>query len=103
MRTSALLGLALHYNMQAPPEEWHRCSDTHGEHLIPPLIMSFILTCPEAVRATHPERGAPSKRIDGRYELIGPAGTGAKADRRARHANAPQVRGDLRRDAGVHP
>jgi len=33
-----------------------------------------------AVRAAHPERGAPSSRIDGRYELIGLAGTGAKAD-----------------------
>ena len=33
-----------------------------------------------AVLAAHPERGAPSKRIDGRYELIGLAGTGAKAD-----------------------
>ena len=34
----------------------------------------------EAVRAAHPERGVPSTRIDGRYELIGLAGTGAKAD-----------------------
>jgi serine/threonine protein kinase len=34
----------------------------------------------EAVRAAHPERGTPSARIDGRYELIGLAGTGAKAD-----------------------
>jgi serine/threonine protein kinase len=34
----------------------------------------------EAVRAAHPERGTPSTRIDGRYELIGLAGTGAKAD-----------------------
>ncbi len=34
----------------------------------------------EAVLAAHPERGTPSKRIDGRYELIGLVGTGAKAD-----------------------
>jgi serine/threonine protein kinase len=34
----------------------------------------------EAVRAAHPERGTPSARVDGRYELIGLAGTGAKAD-----------------------
>ena len=34
----------------------------------------------EAVRAAHPERGVPSTRIDGRYEVIGLAGTGAKAD-----------------------
>ena len=34
----------------------------------------------EAVLAAHPERGTPSTRIDGRYELIGLAGTGAKAD-----------------------
>jgi serine/threonine protein kinase len=34
----------------------------------------------EAVRAAHPERGTPSARIDGRYELIGLKGTGAKAD-----------------------
>jgi serine/threonine-protein kinase len=34
----------------------------------------------EAIRATHPEQGAPSSRIDGRYELIGLAGTGGKAD-----------------------
>ncbi len=34
----------------------------------------------EAVLAAHPERGTPSARIDGRYELIGLAGTGAKAD-----------------------
>jgi serine/threonine protein kinase len=33
-----------------------------------------------AVGAAHPDRSAPSKRIDGRYELIGLAGTGAKAD-----------------------
>jgi serine/threonine protein kinase len=33
-----------------------------------------------AVLAAHPERGTPSARIDGRYELIGLAGTGAKAD-----------------------
>jgi serine/threonine protein kinase len=33
-----------------------------------------------AVLVAHPERGAPSKRIDGRYELIGLVGTGAKAD-----------------------
>jgi serine/threonine protein kinase len=33
-----------------------------------------------AVRAAHPEPGAPSVRIDGRYELIGLVGTGAKAD-----------------------
>ncbi len=33
-----------------------------------------------AVLAAHPERGTPSKRIDGRYELIGLVGTGAKAD-----------------------
>lgn len=33
-----------------------------------------------AIRAAHPERGAPSSRIDGRYELIGLAGTGGKAD-----------------------
>jgi serine/threonine protein kinase len=33
-----------------------------------------------AVRAAHPNRGAPSVRLDGRYELIGLAGTGAKAD-----------------------
>jgi serine/threonine protein kinase len=34
----------------------------------------------EAVRVAHPERGTPSTRIDGRYELIGVAGTGGKAD-----------------------
>ena len=34
----------------------------------------------EAIYAAHPDRGVPSKRIDGRYELIGLAGTGAKAD-----------------------
>ena len=34
----------------------------------------------EAVRVAHPEPGTPSKRIDGRYELIGVAGTGGKAD-----------------------
>ncbi len=33
-----------------------------------------------AVRAAHPDHGAPSNRVDGRYELIGLAGTGAKAD-----------------------
>jgi serine/threonine protein kinase len=33
-----------------------------------------------AVLAAHPERGTPSERIDGRYELIGLVGTGAKAD-----------------------
>ena len=33
-----------------------------------------------AVLVAHPERGAPSERIDGRYELIGLVGTGAKAD-----------------------
>jgi serine/threonine protein kinase len=34
----------------------------------------------EAVRAAHPERGAPSARIEGRYEIVGVAGSGAKAD-----------------------
>ena len=35
----------------------------------------------KAIRtAHHPERSAPSSRIDGRYELIGLAGTGGKAD-----------------------
>jgi serine/threonine protein kinase len=33
-----------------------------------------------AVRAAHPERGAPSARIEGRYEIVGVAGSGAKAD-----------------------
>lgn len=33
-----------------------------------------------AVRDAHPERGMPAARIDGRYEVIGLAGTGAKAD-----------------------
>jgi serine/threonine protein kinase len=33
-----------------------------------------------AVLAAHPARGAASPRIDGRYELIGLVGTGAKAD-----------------------
>ncbi|MBA3546906.1 MAG: protein kinase, partial [Nannocystis sp.] len=33
-----------------------------------------------AVRAAHPARGAAATRIDGRYELIGLVGTGAKAD-----------------------
>ena len=33
-----------------------------------------------AVQAAHPDHGVPSMRIDGRYELIGLAGTGAKAD-----------------------
>ena len=33
-----------------------------------------------AVRAAHPEAGTSATRIDGRYELIGLAGTGAKAD-----------------------
>jgi len=34
----------------------------------------------EAVRAAHPDLGEPSERIEGRYELIGLAGTGGKAD-----------------------
>ena len=33
-----------------------------------------------AVRAVHPQRGAPSRRIDGRYELVALVGTGGQAD-----------------------
>lgn len=42
-----------------------------------------------AVRAAHPESGAPTARIDGRYELIGLVGTGAKGEAyRAVHRGA---------------
>lgn len=42
-----------------------------------------------AVRVAHPEGGAPTARIDGRYELIGLAGTGAKGEaHRAVHRGA---------------
>jgi len=42
-----------------------------------------------AIRAAHPARGTPSVRLEGRYELIGLAGTGAKADAyRAVHRGA---------------
>lgn len=34
----------------------------------------------EAIRAAHPEGDVASSRVDGRYELIGLAGTGGKAD-----------------------
>ena len=42
-----------------------------------------------AVRTAHPERGTAPARIDGRYELIGLAGTGAKGEaHRAVHRGA---------------
>ena len=42
-----------------------------------------------AVRTAHPERGTSRTRIDGRYELIGLAGTGAKGEaHRAVHRGA---------------
>ena len=42
-----------------------------------------------AVRRAHPERGTSATRIDGRYELIGLAGTGAKGEaHRAVHRGA---------------
>ncbi len=44
---------------------------------------------PAAARESHPEAGPPTARIDGRYELIGLAGTGAKGEAyRAVHRGA---------------